>query len=151
MESVFGIMPSYLYLNLAQVIREHSTNKHRVPNTISVSINISHNMESIYGRGLRHSKEFAWIVKIGRIKKRGDFLPAEKWATKPSDERNYFGRLCLFRVYNVFETFVTKSCKCFTRQYYKPSPLRQNNISDQILFNIAFSTNLTQYYYWVYN
>ena len=46
-------MPSYLYLSLAQVIREHSTNKHRVPNTISVSTIISHNMKSIDGRGLR--------------------------------------------------------------------------------------------------
>ena len=46
-------MPSNLFLSLAQVIREYSTNKNRVPNTISVATIISHNMESINGRGLR--------------------------------------------------------------------------------------------------
>ena len=67
---MLGIMPSNLFLSLAQVIREYSTNKNRVPNTISVATIISHNMESINGRGLREKDMVGikvWDQVLGRF------------------------------------------------------------------------------------
>ena len=67
---MLGIMPSNLFLSLAQVIREYSTNKNRVPNTISVATIISHNMESINGRGLREKDVVGikvWDQVLGRF------------------------------------------------------------------------------------
>ena len=76
---MLGIMPSNLFLSLAQVIREYSTNKNRVPNTISVATIISTTWRASMAGDLE--RRIWWESKYGIRFWGGSTSPATRGST----------------------------------------------------------------------